>query len=338
MELADQLMAQQPVLLDVAAGVGCSCAGVRLAGSPRTARIAVTSLEPPPSANPILEGDALFETSTSIDAPNVRGLLARDPSADERPAEVEERPAAEHTASSVSLLASIETDKIDQESVTADEAPALVLLHPTPEAIESPSIEVPRPVTSPRRIRLFAVTPPRALHALHDRPGFSVRRLERPARVPFMRAASHQALDAPAENLVQSEPTIATTTGPVEAAVTGVGVADQEVERSESVVMRSDGVSVDAPPVGTKVVDLGRTHLPPPAPPRFLTEEPIARVQRAARARIVEHSRPVQPPVTAERNLEPPATTGRFLVRAIVWTIIVLTIFTLAVLSATRGR
>jgi hypothetical protein len=61
-------------------------------------------------------------------------------------------------------------------------------------------------------------------------------------------------------------------------------------------------------------------------------------MQRTAQPRIVEQRTPHVRMAEHSRHVQPPVTTRRFLARAIFWTIIVLTIFTLAVLSATRGR
>lgn len=80
-ELAQQLLAQDAVLLDVATGVGCACTGVRRSASSRTARVAVMSLEPPRSLQPIIEGKPLVDLSAGSTPPALV-LLPRDPSAD----------------------------------------------------------------------------------------------------------------------------------------------------------------------------------------------------------------------------------------------------------------
>jgi hypothetical protein len=55
LDLAQALLSSQPILVDIALAVGCSCAGVTAATSGRLARIAVASLEPPRSPTSVIE-------------------------------------------------------------------------------------------------------------------------------------------------------------------------------------------------------------------------------------------------------------------------------------------
>lgn len=61
-ELAQRLLERETVLMDLAPAMGCACSGVTHvathATTERSARIAVTSLEPPRSQSPIIEEDA----------------------------------------------------------------------------------------------------------------------------------------------------------------------------------------------------------------------------------------------------------------------------------------
>jgi hypothetical protein len=59
MDLAQHLVTRQPVLVDLAAALGCACCGVTGMTLGRTARVAVTSLEPPGSATPVIDPDLL---------------------------------------------------------------------------------------------------------------------------------------------------------------------------------------------------------------------------------------------------------------------------------------
>ena len=147
-ELAQQLFAQEAVLLDIAAGVGCSCAGVRVTGSARTARVAVTSLEPPRSLESVVDGEMLIDVSFSSPPPMWLALLARDPNADMVQSVLPASKAADP------VLPPVTHDR----DVAAD-APQL----PTSEATPSHNMKTPAAVLSKRP---FAITPPHALRAV----------------------------------------------------------------------------------------------------------------------------------------------------------------------------
>lgn len=53
-ELAQQLLSPQPILVDAATALGCSCCGVTEAATGPSVRVAVTSLEPPRSRTPVV--------------------------------------------------------------------------------------------------------------------------------------------------------------------------------------------------------------------------------------------------------------------------------------------
>lgn len=55
LDLAQALLSSQPVLVDIALAVGCSCAGITAATTGRLARIAVASLEPPRASASVVE-------------------------------------------------------------------------------------------------------------------------------------------------------------------------------------------------------------------------------------------------------------------------------------------
>jgi hypothetical protein len=54
LEIAQHLLSSQPVLVDLAITVGCHCCGVTPSSQGSSARVAVTSLEPPRSVTPIV--------------------------------------------------------------------------------------------------------------------------------------------------------------------------------------------------------------------------------------------------------------------------------------------
>lgn len=55
LDLAQQLLARHPVLVDIAPALGCSCSGVTASTPGRTARIAVMSMEPPRAPGPVVD-------------------------------------------------------------------------------------------------------------------------------------------------------------------------------------------------------------------------------------------------------------------------------------------
>ncbi|MFN8573600.1 MAG: hypothetical protein U0132_16215 [Gemmatimonadaceae bacterium] len=298
-ELADQLVGQQPVLLDIAAGVGCSCAGVRRAGSPRTARVAVTSLEPPRSRSPVLEGDGIVESITSVGTTFGTGLLARDPNADAPPT-------AEETARVEAAL----SPNFGLELFAPEEEAALVLTAPvtaTEFASDAPP-EISASATASRPRRPLAITPPRALRAVQDRPGYVVPRTGRGTRPLFVRPTPSGVSEPPAD-----EPATPVNE-PVEEVPALVGAGDS-----------------DPPSVSKAAVPEQSPRFPqaPPPLPRFLGEIPAHITQRAAaQAQLVSTARVVPPPAPSHRGLR----------KAIFWTLVVLAVFTLAVLSASRGH
>lgn len=303
-ELAEQLVGQQPVLLDIAAGVGCSCAGVRRAGSPRTARVAVTSLEPPRSRDPVLEGDGLVEATTSVGATFGVGLLARDPNADAPPSP-EETARVEAALSpnfGLELFASHAELVLAAPSGQAEFAESLPI-----EAVDTgPSASSRRPL---------AMTPPRALRAIQDRPGYVVPRMNRGARPLFVRGAPAPTVEyhpAAAEHLSEA------TTDPIPASI----------EEASATLLVEEAVPASA--ASTVVTDKPpRFPQAPPPLPRFLGENPPHLSQRAAaHAQLSSTARVVPPPAPSHRALR----------KAIFWTLVALAIFTLAVLSASRGH
>lgn len=319
LDLADQLVAQEPVLLDVAAGVGCSCAGIRRSGSPRTARVAVMSLEPPRAAESVLDAESWLEVATAMGMSHGPGLLARDPAADvgQVVAAKEDFDLAAFDALSLPVddetFAFVDTRDTSAEEVIAshmDETASLtaqiepvgfdVALTDT-QAVEDET-EALEPAMSaatmgagvdlaeaggPSPRRPLAITPPRALRALTAREGFVVPRLDKASRTPFAR------------------PLV-----PPQAAATA----------PRSVTPAVESVAVPS-------MTAFRFPVAPPAPPPFLGGP---RPPTPA---------PAPPVMTSEiRRVPPPAPQAPRLRRVLFWTIVALTIFTLAVLSASRGR
>lgn len=65
-EIAQQLMSPQPTLLDAAMSVGCPCSGVTHSTTGFSARVAVTSLEPPQAAAPIVSDEVVAELTIEV--------------------------------------------------------------------------------------------------------------------------------------------------------------------------------------------------------------------------------------------------------------------------------
>lgn len=68
-DLAQHLLSPHPVLVDVAATLGCHCCGVTPSTADFSVRVAVASLEPPRSATPIVTDAVIPELEVAITAP-----------------------------------------------------------------------------------------------------------------------------------------------------------------------------------------------------------------------------------------------------------------------------
>ena len=66
LEIAQHLVAGQPVLVDLAVEVGCHCCGVTPSTKGGSARIAVTSLEPPRSATPVISDAVVGDLASPV--------------------------------------------------------------------------------------------------------------------------------------------------------------------------------------------------------------------------------------------------------------------------------
>jgi hypothetical protein len=66
LEIAQHLLSSQPVLIDLAISVGCHCCGVTPSSQGSSARVAVTSLEPPRSVTPIVTDAVIPELIAPI--------------------------------------------------------------------------------------------------------------------------------------------------------------------------------------------------------------------------------------------------------------------------------
>ncbi len=87
-EIAQQLMSSNPILVDAAVSVGCPCSGVTHSTTGFSARVAVTSLEPPRSLAPVVSDDVVSELT--VDVPEE--LKALDDSSYVGAATAQERP------------------------------------------------------------------------------------------------------------------------------------------------------------------------------------------------------------------------------------------------------
>jgi hypothetical protein len=65
-ELAQHLLSEEQVLVDAAIAVGCSCSGVTKSTTGYSARVAITSLEPPRSTTPIFGIEAVPELTSPL--------------------------------------------------------------------------------------------------------------------------------------------------------------------------------------------------------------------------------------------------------------------------------
>ena len=74
-ELAQHLILSEPVLIDLATRSGCACSGAAVGISPNDARSSVVALEPPRSAQPIVEHDL----EVAVDLPIPVPTADRDP-------------------------------------------------------------------------------------------------------------------------------------------------------------------------------------------------------------------------------------------------------------------
>jgi hypothetical protein len=82
-EIAQHLVSPHSVLVDAGPAVGCACAGVTPSTAGISARIAVTSLEPPRSATPVFTNSAkvALEQELPITQPASTALIGRPPMA-----------------------------------------------------------------------------------------------------------------------------------------------------------------------------------------------------------------------------------------------------------------
>jgi hypothetical protein len=69
-ELAQQLLARRAVLIDVATALGCMCSGVTARTRGENARVAIMSLEPPRSREPVVELDLAVPLEEPVREPS----------------------------------------------------------------------------------------------------------------------------------------------------------------------------------------------------------------------------------------------------------------------------
>jgi hypothetical protein len=90
LDLAQYLVSSERILVDAASAVGCSCTGVTTSTTGHSARIAVSSLEPPRTNSPIIIADESLNLTLPIeeavdavdgDFPDLPSLPTRPPMA-----------------------------------------------------------------------------------------------------------------------------------------------------------------------------------------------------------------------------------------------------------------
>lgn len=69
--LAQHIIAREHVLLDLAPGLGCACSGAIGSLPPRSARVAVTSLEPPRALSPVVDANTMVNLDVPVDTPSL---------------------------------------------------------------------------------------------------------------------------------------------------------------------------------------------------------------------------------------------------------------------------
>lgn len=154
-ELAQRLLEREPVLMDLAPAMGCSCSGVTHvvthATTARNARIAVTSLEPPRSPSPVIEGD-IPGSSEPPAGGSGPGEPPRNPTSGEEHAQHADAQSALDTGSSRTPP---DTDPRGAHGTS-----------PGPSATLAEASQMGAHGESERRRAPLAITPPRALRAV----------------------------------------------------------------------------------------------------------------------------------------------------------------------------
>jgi hypothetical protein len=73
-EIAQHLMSPQSILVDAGPAVGCTCAGITRSTAGISARVAVTSLEPPRATSPVFTNSANTPLNQAIPPDAPRGV------------------------------------------------------------------------------------------------------------------------------------------------------------------------------------------------------------------------------------------------------------------------
>ncbi len=82
LDLAQHLLTRQPALVDLASALGCACSGVTELTTGLSARVAVTSLEPPRSANPVIDPGLLKPSDFLVREEDLAEAGSRNPASD----------------------------------------------------------------------------------------------------------------------------------------------------------------------------------------------------------------------------------------------------------------
>ena len=85
-DLAQHIITHEHVLLDLAPGLGCVCSGAVRSSPSRTARAAVTALEPPRAPKPVIEAPMVSldaPVAEHVTLPPMTAVAPAEPAADE---------------------------------------------------------------------------------------------------------------------------------------------------------------------------------------------------------------------------------------------------------------
>jgi hypothetical protein len=254
-ELAQRLLSREPALFDVAASLGCHCAGARPGVTPAAARPSVVALEPPRASSDVIDPHVAVDVDRPLPVITARARelapvsVAPVPTVEPGPAPDEPRheppaaftspppaPAAPAAPAPAPPLASADPVVAADEEARRRKATAPVVARAAqtvPLARTEGGQVLPRAYAARRRTPSeagVAVAPPVPDAVIHPAPDREAAPESTPEVMSAIVSPPEPVIEAVAPERVASEPvTIATATSgegaPVEAATTAEGVA-----------------------------------------------------------------------------------------------------------------